>query len=91
METFVTVVAILALIALGVLLIHLLNAQHSDRIAAFHYARYGMPVAGPAPPVPRRPRDRARASGSGARPGHRDDDGGRGRLRAGHRTRGGRG
>ncbi|MFJ8364076.1 hypothetical protein [Streptomyces sp. NPDC093984] len=48
------VVVILALIALGVLLIHLLNAQHSDRMAAFHYGRFGMPAPGPARSVPRR-------------------------------------
>ncbi|MEE1765016.1 hypothetical protein [Streptomyces sp. SP18BB07] len=54
MEIFVTVVVILAMIALGVLLIHLLNAQHGDRSAAFHYGRSGMPAPGPARSVPRR-------------------------------------
>ncbi|MFJ1808608.1 MULTISPECIES: hypothetical protein [unclassified Streptomyces] len=59
METIVTVIAILATIAFGVLLIHLLNSQHSDRIAAFHYARSGMPVAGPGPgPSPSTPKTR---------------------------------
>ncbi|BAC72497.1 hypothetical protein AQJ43_21950 [Streptomyces avermitilis] len=38
MEIFVNVLVLLAMIALGVLLIHLLNSQHDDRIAAFHYA-----------------------------------------------------
>lgn len=85
METFVTVIVILAMIALGVLLIHLLNAQHSDRIAAFHYGRSGMPVAGPDPSAPRKGRGRAGASGSGGRRDHRD--GGRGRLRPRRRTR----
>ncbi|MFI1927526.1 MULTISPECIES: hypothetical protein [unclassified Streptomyces] len=60
METFVTVIVILAMIAVGVFLIHRLNSQHSERIAAFHYARSGMPVAGPgpAPPTPRKTRGR---------------------------------
>lgn len=55
---FVTVVAILAVIALGALLIHRLNAQHGDRIAAFHYVRSGAPVQGPAPSAPRKARGR---------------------------------
>ncbi|MET7919271.1 hypothetical protein ABZU45_25930 [Streptomyces avermitilis] len=38
MEIFVNVLVLLAMIALGVLLIHLLNSQHDDRIAAFPYA-----------------------------------------------------
>ncbi|MEU9266320.1 hypothetical protein AB0E04_12820 [Streptomyces sp. NPDC048251] len=49
METFVVVIVILAMIAVGVFLIHRLNSQHSERIAAFHYARSGTPVAGPGP------------------------------------------
>jgi hypothetical protein len=39
METFVTVVVVMAMIALGVLLIHLANRQRSDRISAFHRGR----------------------------------------------------
>ncbi|GAV38261.1 hypothetical protein Saa2_01140 [Streptomyces acidiscabies] len=74
-----TVIAILPMIALGVLLVHLLNSQHGDRIAAFHYGRSGMPVAGPASRDRRKARGRAAASGTGARRDHRD--GGRGRLR----------
>ncbi|MFI6009627.1 hypothetical protein ACIBAG_12505 [Streptomyces sp. NPDC051243] len=65
METFVTVIVILAMIALGVLLIHLLNSQHGDRIAAFHYGRSGLPVPGPGPGLSARRRKghgRARAS-----------------------------
>ncbi|MFD5842327.1 hypothetical protein [Streptomyces chartreusis] len=72
METFVTVIVILAMIALGVLLIHLLNSQHSDRIAAFHYGRSGMPVPGPS--ARRKGHGRARA-GSIAGRGTRRDDG----------------
>ncbi|MGI5373320.1 hypothetical protein ACQEV2_03430 [Streptomyces sp. CA-251387] len=85
MESFVTVAVILAVIALGVLLIRLLNSQHSDRIAAFHYGRSGTPVPGPAPPVPPKAHGRAGASGTGGRRDHRD--GGRGRLRPRLRTR----
>jgi hypothetical protein len=52
-ETFVTVIVILALIALGAFLIHRLNSQHSDRITAFHYGRSGAPLQGPGPSAPR--------------------------------------
>jgi hypothetical protein len=58
-EIFVTVAAILAMTALGVLLIRLLNSQHGDRFGAIHYGRSGMPVAGPAPSAPRKARGRA--------------------------------
>ncbi|MDF3146754.1 hypothetical protein, partial [Streptomyces sp. T21Q-yed] len=71
--TFLTVIVVLAMIAFGVLLIHLLNSQHSDRVAAFHYGRYGMPVPGPAPSAPRKSHGRARASGTAGRRDHRDD------------------
>lgn len=73
MQTFVTVVAILAMIAFGVLLIHLLNLQHSERIAAFHYGRSGMPIPGPDPLAPRKARGRAGASGTARRRASRDD------------------
>ncbi|MFF3336770.1 hypothetical protein ACFYWX_46010 [Streptomyces sp. NPDC002888] len=54
METFVTVAVILGMIALGVLLIHLLNSQHDERIAAFRYGRPRSAVSGPAPSVPQK-------------------------------------
>ncbi|MFF7161251.1 hypothetical protein ACFZBP_07645 [Streptomyces sp. NPDC008086] len=73
METFVTVIVVLAMIAFGVLLIHLLNAQHSDRMAAFHYGRSGMPVPGPALSAPRKARGRARGSGTAGRRDRHDD------------------
>ncbi|MFE0799458.1 hypothetical protein [Streptomyces sp. NPDC058812] len=41
MEIFVTVIVVLAVVALGVLLIHLLNAQNDERIAAFRYGTGG--------------------------------------------------
>ena len=40
MEAFVTVVVVMAMIALGVLLIHLANRQHSDTIAASHHGPF---------------------------------------------------
>jgi hypothetical protein len=52
METFVTVVALLAMVAVGVLLIHLLNNQHDERITAFPYGRSRSAVRGPAPSTP---------------------------------------
>ncbi|WKK27006.1 hypothetical protein QZH56_16280 [Streptomyces olivoreticuli] len=38
MEIVVTLVVALAVVAVGVLLIHLLNVQHDQRIAGFHYS-----------------------------------------------------
>ncbi|WP_030966830.1 MULTISPECIES: hypothetical protein [unclassified Streptomyces] len=78
METFVTVIVVLATIAFGVLLIHLLNPQHSERIAAFHYSRSGMPVPGPAAATRRKAHawaraSGARASGTAGRRNRRDD------------------
>lgn len=61
-----TVIAIIAMIAFGALLIHQLNSQHGDRIASFHYGHTGIPVAG----SPRKARGRrARATGTGRRRG----------------------
>ncbi|MER8219888.1 hypothetical protein ABTZ58_04675 [Streptomyces sp. NPDC094143] len=77
MQTFLTVLVILAMIAFGTLLIRLLNAQHGDRAAAFHYGRSGIPVPGPSAPKPGRGRD---AGG--------DTAGGRDRHDGGHRRPG---
>lgn len=82
METVVIVVVLLAMIALGVLLIHRLNAQHNDRIASFRYGRSRTTPQAPAPP---RPGDYAGPSDTGARRDHRD--GGRGRFRPRRPTR----
>jgi hypothetical protein len=61
-ETVITVAVVLAMIAMGVFLIHQLNAQHDARIASFRYgeAIQGLgrrrrpkrrrPAAGPAGP-----------------------------------------
>ena len=37
MEIAIALSVIIAMIIIGVLLIHLLNGQHHERIAAFHY------------------------------------------------------
>ncbi|WP_405590286.1 hypothetical protein [Streptomyces sp. NBC_01092] len=73
MQTFVVVVVTLAMIAFGALLIHLLNLQHSGRIAAFHYGRSGMPIPGPDPLAPRKAHGRAGASGTARRRASRED------------------
>ncbi|MEV6960192.1 hypothetical protein AB0M97_13500 [Streptomyces sp. NPDC051207] len=86
MGTLVTVIVLLALIALGAFLIHRLNAQRGDRIADFHYGRTGSVVRAPAPPAGRKAHGRmSGASGTGGRRDRRD--GGRGRLRPPRRTR----
>jgi hypothetical protein len=87
MDVLVTVLALLAVIAAGVFLIHRLNAQHGDRIAAFHYGRDGV-VAPGRKPTGRKPtrRTAATTNGAGERRDHRD--GGRGRLRPRRRTHG---
>lgn len=85
METFVAVMVLLAMIVVGVLLIHLLNDQHDERIAVFHYGRSRSAVRGAAPSVPQKLRGRAGTHGAGDRRDHRD--GGRGRLRPRRRTR----
>ncbi|MFF4350187.1 hypothetical protein [Streptomyces sp. NPDC001530] len=60
METAITVSVIVAVIMIGVLLIHLLNGQHDERIAAFHYGD-AMPGIGRRSRKGRRP---ARLAGS---------------------------
>lgn len=89
METVLAVVLPLVMIALGVLLIHLLNAQHSERIAAFHYGRSRTTAREPAPSVPWKAGGPAGPSGTDDRRDHRD--GGRGRFRPRRRTRKGAG
>jgi hypothetical protein len=53
MEISVTMIVVLAVVALGVL-IHLLNSQRDERIAAFQYGRSRSAVPGSVPSVPRR-------------------------------------
>jgi hypothetical protein len=66
METFATVIVLLAMIALGALAIQLFTASHSDRIAT-------LPT--------QRARGRAGTSGTGDRRDHRDGGRGRLRPR----------
>ena len=88
MENFVTVIVLLAMVAVGVFLIHQLNNQHDERITDFPYGRSRSAGRGPAPSTPRKARGRAGTSGTGDRRDHRD--GGRGRLRPRRRARTGR-
>jgi hypothetical protein len=70
-----TVSVIIAMIIMGVLLIHLLNGQHAERIAAFHYSD-ALPGIGRRSRKSRRP---AGPAGSPAVTTHREHhDGGRG-------------
>lgn len=60
MATAITIGVILAMIAVGVLVIQLLNAQHAERISAFRYSRFlpgrrgprGSTAQPPPPPPP---------------------------------------
>lgn len=70
-ETLVSVAVIVGMIVLGAFLIHLLNSQHSDRIAAFHYGHSGLPVAGADPAAPRKGRGHAGTGGTARRRHHR--------------------
>ncbi|WP_407111395.1 hypothetical protein ACE1N8_28195 [Streptomyces sp. DSM 116494] len=53
-EIFVTVIVVLAMTALGVLLIHLLDARRDERVAAFPYGCSRPDVPGRVPSVPRK-------------------------------------
>lgn len=63
MDALVTVAVVIAMIALGVLLIHRLNVQHDQRIAAFRYSA-ALPV--------RRSRRRKRRRPADSAAGHHD-------------------
>ncbi|CCB75428.1 MULTISPECIES: hypothetical protein [Streptomycetaceae] len=89
MTTLVTVAVILAMIALGALVISLLNAQQAEGVAVHPYARFlPDPGARPAESVASTTRNTGLAGIPPARDDARRDhrDGGRGRLRAGSRT-----
>ncbi|GGV19581.1 hypothetical protein [Streptomyces spectabilis] len=83
MDTGITVAAVLAMIALGAFLIHLLNDQHADRIALRQYARRLPGRSGSHSPAQPQP-DSTAPPAVRARRDHRD--GGRGRLRPRRRT-----
>lgn len=65
MGILVTVIVLLAAMALGLLVIHLLNAQHDERIAAFPYGRPGPALPRAGSPAPRKAGGRDGASGNG--------------------------
>ncbi|MGP9019935.1 hypothetical protein ACT1U9_16245 [Streptomyces sp. BR1] len=86
MTTALTIAVMLILIAGAAWMIHLLNAQHADRIALHHYSRYQFSRFQPG----RRPLPGE--SDPPAVPARRDhQDGGRGRLRPRRRIRQGQG
>ncbi|ATW49608.1 hypothetical protein [Streptomyces peucetius] len=75
METAITVSVIFAMITIGVLLIHLLNGQHNERIAAFHYGD-ALPGIGRRGRKSHRPAGHAGSPGVPAHPvapAHRED------------------
>ncbi|MGW8065017.1 hypothetical protein ACVV2G_22795 [Streptomyces ziwulingensis] len=75
MDTLVTVIVLLAVIAAGAFLIHRLNAQHGDRIAAFHYRRDGVVAPDREPPAGQSGRHRTEAAhGATEHRGHRGGD-----------------
>ncbi|MEU3375512.1 hypothetical protein ACFYM2_34690 [Streptomyces sp. NPDC006711] len=85
MTTALAIIITLLLIVMAARVIHLLNAQHSHRIALHHYSRFdplGRKGSGdPAQPVPT-------PAEPPAVPTRRDQrDGGRGRLRPRRRIR----
>ena len=84
MGAIVTVAVILAMIAAGGILIHLLNVQHDERVAVYPYSRFRMGRRGRTPSKPMAPT--AQHPGLVGTPPARDTrrdhrDGGRGRLR----------
>ncbi|MEU3958672.1 hypothetical protein AB0F42_02335 [Streptomyces buecherae] len=85
MEILITVFAIAVMIALGMLVIHQLNAQHEDRIALFPYGRSRRGGASPARPSHPAPDPTGGDRGGHSRRDHRD--GGRGHFRARRRAR----
>ncbi|MFH8410516.1 hypothetical protein ACH4FX_37925 [Streptomyces sp. NPDC018019] len=85
MGTGLTVTVILAMTALGAFVIHLLNAQHDDRIALHRYSRRLPDRRGSRNPA-RRQQVTTVPPPVHARRDHRD--GGRGRLRPRRRTTG---
>ncbi|MEI5098666.1 hypothetical protein RB200_08355 [Streptomyces sp. PmtG] len=83
MDTGITVAVILAMIALGAFVIHLLNDQHSERIALHQYSRRLSGRRGAHSAT----RPRPDGTAPPAVPSRRDHrDGGRGRLRPRRRT-----
>ena len=68
METIILIAVIAVMIAVGMRLIHLLNAQHDARIAAFHFSD-------PLPGIGRRSRKHHRRAPADSEHGDRGDVG----------------
>ncbi|MFJ8593790.1 hypothetical protein [Streptomyces sp. NPDC093598] len=85
MNAFLTAAALVVLIAVAAYVIHRLNLQHADRIAAY---RYSAPLPGRrgrgTPQAPVEP-DRSESPTAGERRDHRDE--GRGRFPPRRRSR----
>ncbi|ALO09479.1 hypothetical protein AQF52_3885 [Streptomyces venezuelae] len=67
METLITIAVIALLIALGTRLIHRLNAQHDERIAAHHFSDPYPAIRRPpgrSHPTPTEPTARRRVTGT---------------------------
>ncbi|MER5465796.1 hypothetical protein ABT010_35045 [Streptomyces sp. NPDC002668] len=77
MGTFVTVLVLMAMIALGALAIHMLNTQHDERIAAFPYGRSKWNLRTRPTAVPPKSRGHAASSATGVRRVHHVGDFGR--------------
>ncbi|UUU26866.1 hypothetical protein [Streptomyces sp. DSM 40750] len=75
MEIVFTVVAIIAMIMLGMLLIHSLNAKHDERIAVFRYSD-ALPGTGRRSRRPRPSAGPAESPGSPGATAHRESDDG---------------
>ncbi|WP_189173842.1 hypothetical protein [Streptomyces lasiicapitis] len=83
MDTVITVAVVLAMIALGAFVIHLLSGQHAERIALHQYSRR-LPGRRGARSATRPQSFITAPAAVRARRDHRD--GGRGRLRPRRRT-----
>jgi hypothetical protein len=70
-ETVITVSVITVMVIIGVLLIHLLNGQHNERIAAFHYSD-ALPGIGRRRRKSRQPTSPPEHPSSAPHPEHRD-------------------
>ncbi|MER7569154.1 hypothetical protein ACGFWE_25675 [Streptomyces sp. NPDC048523] len=82
MNAFLTVTAFIVLIAAAAYVIHRLNIEHADRIAAHRYSTPLPRRSGRATPQPPVGPDRSEWPTAGERRDHRD--GGRGRGRTHH-------
>jgi hypothetical protein len=66
METFITVVALVAIAVLGALVVYRLNVLQGQRVAHFHGSHF---VQGPYVPAPEKRRRKSRGRAASAGPG----------------------